>query len=365
MEPLSAAGAAAWGGKLWRLVGGGIIDTLLGPSRIRREGRAATTVKVEERLALAQADLYVKQMNEGKKSFSLNEFRLISHDISGSYAEHRPQAEQKPLVEGGADVTSALVAEKIQKEVNVAKAALYAEEVLEKGAAPPAEEPSSTWLARWRQSVEVVQDDELHELWGRILAGELQAPGSFSLRTLELVRNLSKEEAELISRAAVYRVHDFMYRPTDDDGFFQRKGLSFGDLLELQELGILSGVEALGITKTFTPDSDGRLCRDYVLNNHVLRVDLLTVDGPITGHIYKFTSRGMEVASLAAVDDDLEYLAAIKSSLFNRAGKVAVHRIGKRLAPGQVKYLAEEVELPAWVPAPSDPASVLDATPPD
>ena len=49
-----------------------------------------------------------------------------------------------------------------------------------------------------------VEDEERREWWARILAGEIQQPGSFSLRTLSVMDVLSTEEARLFSRLAGY-----------------------------------------------------------------------------------------------------------------------------------------------------------------
>ncbi|MFZ4702978.1 MAG: DUF2806 domain-containing protein [Candidatus Methylumidiphilus sp.] len=41
-----------------------------------------------------------------------------------------------------------------------------------------------------------------------MLAGEVKSPGNYSIRTLEFLRGLSKEEAEIISKMAGYVIQD-------------------------------------------------------------------------------------------------------------------------------------------------------------
>lgn len=54
--------------------------------------------------------------------------------------------------------------------------------------------------ARIFGTVQDVSTAEMQELWGRLLAGEIARPGSFSLRTLDVLRNLSLEEARLFEK---------------------------------------------------------------------------------------------------------------------------------------------------------------------
>ena len=85
----------------------------------------------------------------------------------------------------------------------------------------------------------------MRELWGRVLAGELQAPGKYSLRTLDFLRSLSHREAGLIASLAPFASNPrFIYKA---EGAFKAAGIHFEKLLELQEVGVLTGVDALGL----------------------------------------------------------------------------------------------------------------------
>lgn len=59
----------------------------------------------------------------------------------------------------------------------------------------------TTWMKRFFDIAANVDDSKMHGLWGKILAGETSTPGRFSLRTLEVLRNVSKHEAELFVEA--------------------------------------------------------------------------------------------------------------------------------------------------------------------
>ena len=63
-----------------------------------------------------------------------------------------------------------------------------------------------TWQRHWAESTSKVgvDDDERRTWWARLLAGEIQQPGTFSLRTMAVMDTLSTREAELFARLCDY-----------------------------------------------------------------------------------------------------------------------------------------------------------------
>jgi hypothetical protein len=55
------------------------------------------------------------------------------------------------------------------------------------------------WLNLFSRLAEDKSSEELQSLFGKILAGEIKRPGSFSLRTIQLLGTLSKKDAETVS----------------------------------------------------------------------------------------------------------------------------------------------------------------------
>jgi len=69
---------------------------------------------------------------------------------------------------------------------------------------PPAEisqEPvSEDWTSRFFEECQDISDDQMQQIWARILAGEVTRPGSFAPRTLSVVRDLTKDDANLFAK---------------------------------------------------------------------------------------------------------------------------------------------------------------------
>lgn len=47
-----------------------------------------------------------------------------------------------------------------------------------------------------------IRAEDMRQLWARVLAGEIEHPGSFSLRTVEVLRNMSQAEALAFKNAS-------------------------------------------------------------------------------------------------------------------------------------------------------------------
>lgn len=131
------------------------------------------------------------------------------------------------------------------------------------------EKPDSDWITRFFGISEDISTDHMQVLWGKILAGEVKRPGSYSLRTLELLKNMSQQEAELFVRAGKIAIvsYDKVFIPNPDNGKYlaEKFNLSFIDLLGLREIGLLVPNDLQFSLTTNTEDSPpvfttGRTC---------------------------------------------------------------------------------------------------------
>src|SRR5712691_8920424 len=56
------------------------------------------------------------------------------------------------------------------------------------------------WVSRFLEDCQDVSNEDMQTVWGRLLAGEVTKPGSFSFRTLATVKMLRPEVANLFTR---------------------------------------------------------------------------------------------------------------------------------------------------------------------
>lgn len=62
------------------------------------------------------------------------------------------------------------------------------------------------WVMRFFDAVGNISNEALQKLWGKVLAGEMKHLGVCSLRTLNIIRNLSQQEAEIFNALCSYVV---------------------------------------------------------------------------------------------------------------------------------------------------------------
>ncbi|HSW55575.1 MAG TPA: DUF2806 domain-containing protein [Ignavibacteriaceae bacterium] len=98
------------------------------------------------------------------------------------------------------------------------------------------------WTTRFFNLAQDISEEEMQNLWAQVLAGEVKQPKSYSLRTLELLKNITKDEAQIFVKAANFVISSntglFIYKEKGDN-FLSDYGLSFENTLLLSEVGLL------------------------------------------------------------------------------------------------------------------------------
>ena len=56
------------------------------------------------------------------------------------------------------------------------------------------------WLTKYFESIKDVSNEEMKIVWAKILTGELETPGRFSLRTLDVLKYITADEALIFQR---------------------------------------------------------------------------------------------------------------------------------------------------------------------
>ena len=191
---------------------------------------------------------------------------------------------------------------------------------------------NSDWLNRFFSIVEEVSDKDMQQLWARILAGEVKRPKSYSLRTLELLKNISPKEAEVINLASGYLIEDQLLCTGDS------LGANAIICSKMDELGIICGEQM-----AYSYFANAGEIRNIVIGNNAycLRVHtnaLLQV--PI--RCYQITTVGREIFSLTNTDSLKFVLKLAKHFNTESVSKVELFKIIKR---GDAKYVLSKEDL--------------------
>ena len=294
--------------KLWETLAEKGVGGLLRPWQIRRDGNAVTDVRCHEIRELAEAEREAEEIRAGRRMLCDGE-KTISVTAPLPLASlQSPQPESERSVQQV--VTASIVSDTLRKEINVAKAIINAEEELKNDKTPPPDKNiDPDWLYRWRDYAGNVSSDELQAMWGKILAGELKTPGSNSYRLLEFIRNLTKEDAEKIEKVLSLAFKDFIPQLPDD--VFMRESVSLSLLLEVQELGIISGIGSWGFAMNFDSQSTLHYEINLFCNGKGLHVEHPESSKKLKLATIQLTGLGKQVKALGKFTPSENYLRAV------------------------------------------------------
>ena len=266
------------------------IGTLYKPRAIRKE---------------AEAEAYKIGIIEKAKANAIAEGKIIDLELYENIQER-------------------ILHQETRKQINIDNIAQIAANQLNQEKEVSEEKVEDDWTTRFFKIAEDISDDEMQNLWGRILAGEIKQPKSFSLRTLEILKNLSKYEAEVFTKFAQLKLKsgntNVIYN--QDNGKFLESefGITFSDRLLLTELGLIS--------------SENNLEFSFAATNETERIDVLIYGSKAIVlnkkpnvpkqaiQVLVYTSIGSELSKLIEQDININYLRKICSSFVNPNVKI-------------------------------------------
>ncbi len=297
--------------RLWETLSEKGIGSLLKPWQIKREGIAHIEVRRVELLALAQTEKDAEDIRSGQKRLE-----DLSPEIRFAAKALIP-LQQKKQIEPSIDLPSVIetavqqtLEDLVRRQVNVANAITHAEERLrEDPQEPPKKKIDDDWIYRWRDYAGEVSAKEMQHLWGELLAGELKAPGFYSLRFLDFLRNLSHSEAIAIEKLSRFAIEGILWR--GDQKLLDLEGISFSTLLEMQDLGVISGVESIGLETTWKTTVANKFVKALVSNRKVLIAKHDDATKELKLPTYLLTSIGRQILQLGKFEPHLEYLTKI------------------------------------------------------
>jgi Protein of unknown function (DUF2806) len=230
-------------------------------------------------------------------------------------------SEQSPsTLSERAKARAEFVAEKQQE--NVEMIAAHAALQLSDKSSVPGEKPDEDWISRFFAISQEISSPQMQELWGRILAGEIIKPGTYSLRTLDFVRNLTKSDAKLIERLAeVTIVVGDRFVPFCDDPWYQTvKNLIPNEFFILGELGIVFPTH-LSMRFWDKPEANAGVAIGLP-GDKLLYAEQDIQIGPLAVTVWKVTKLGAELLTICQPAFDLEF-AQFLGRKFRQLGKKA------------------------------------------
>lgn len=286
------------------------VGVLYEPTRIRRLAKA----KADEMLILAEAEQKKNEM------FSAVQNRVGQAIPSDQLTE----------------IISRIVSKEVKRQENIDAIVQVALIDLEKKKDIPEAKPDTDWLTRFFDIAESVSDDELRNTWGKILSQEIQSPGSYSLRTLSTISNLSKKEAMLFSRLGNYIFE------SANNNFLLESGhnilgvdIQYGDVILLMECGLIK--ENNDLCFSYKSDSDKVEHFAFMYQDLAVILELGVGVEIVTVGIYELTTAGAEIYRIMNAEKDMSFLQKAADMLKRQNVRIGFSKL-LNTSDGMIEY---------------------------
>jgi len=197
------------------------------------------------------------------------------------------------------------------------------------------------WFIRFYEAVGNISNEEMQDLWAKILAGEISHPSSFSLRRNDILKNINKSDAELFEKICNVSIHsENQYFLPRYDKYLEDNEIRYSDIMKLSELGLLYNSGFIIYSIKLHKGSN-----IIVKNNSLLATCNISDNNKIFSlNQYPFTQVGYEIASLIELCANdkifLDFISEIQKE--NMTIKFEVHRIISEVDK-QVAYQNEDL----------------------
>lgn len=262
------------------------------------------SLKALDRLIGAAVDIPVAWMAQytGKIDAKTASYKLVEGAIAEAVA--------KEVVKDEATVQralSALISREYRKQSNrEAVAAAMVDDLRANKEAPTSTEQEPTkdpdpvlieedWLNVFERYAEDASTDKMQGLWGRVLAGEIRKPGSYSMRTLRFLSEFSQADALAFSEFSSLCFGDLapnaLVKPKDTK--------NIKDLVYLESIGLVQGAYP-SLNKTIGFNKDGRT---YLMEGNIVIIFEGGASSQLSIPCCVLTSLGQELLKLIPARD--------------------------------------------------------------
>ena len=207
----------------------------------------------------------------------------------------------------------------ITKLKNFINTAQYASEELENDNSEYSDEQVDfDWIMRFFDAVGNISNVDMQKLWGKVLAGEIKQPGICSLRTLDIIRNMSAKEAQTYNELCKYVLtsgdcyfilsngfYEFNADNTDTYMYMKNKELNFSDnIMPMIESGLISVTHNLATN--FSTCNILKINNDQFLCLIISKGPNDEKDRPFEIEAYFLTTSGIELYNIIKNTSDFK-----------------------------------------------------------
>lgn len=131
--------------------------------------------------------------------------------------------------------------EETKKQDNMESITSKAIPLLEDSSKP--QEISDDWITDFFDKCRLISDEDMQNLWAKVLSGEANSPGKYSKRTINFLGSLDKTDATLFTALCGFgwiignEIVPLVYKL--DEAIYMKHGINFDVLSHLDNIGLL------------------------------------------------------------------------------------------------------------------------------
>lgn len=202
-----------------------------------------------------------------------------------------------------------LIQKEVNRQINTEKIVASAIENLKSIKSFSKEPVEDEWIQRFFNIAQEITDEDMQTIWSKILSDEIVKPKSYSLRTLEVLRNMNKYEAELFSKYIKESLNtgEFRFRINHNE-MNKDRNITLEDRLLLQEIGLIQ-------RELSKPIEPGTLTGYAITNNLIMSIENIDKNETYNLDIDITTRVGYELSKLIDIDINKERIKKIANAI--------------------------------------------------
>ena len=237
----------------------------------------------------------------------------------------------------------AVTSEKISEE-NLTKIMMKIKEELSTEALQ-VNEPNKDFLFKYIEEAKKISSDEIQQIWSELFVQETKNPNSITVRTLDIIKNMSVSEAKIFTSIAKYAVivGDSAYVPKDISSL-----VSIRDLTNMADIGLIKA----DLNLSWTPRVNGNSTLSILNNKLVLNIknnSQSVVDLKIPAHV--FSDSGVQLLKSLRINTSDRLFISFAKEIRKKNKNVVVtcHQLVELKPNGSFTYQKQDLLPPPQI----------------
>lgn len=189
------------------------------------------------------------------------------------------------------------------------------------------------WFVRFYENVGSITNEDMRLLWAKILSDEIENPGTVSYRTMDVLKSMDKNSAELfnkICRCSINLNAD-KYLPNYNE-YLKSCSITLDNVLKLGEYGLINSTPLLHEEIKF--EKEGKV--GIIGNDKVLLLKSSGEYKRVLFGVYPFTGIGLYLIGIQDNFSSEANMEVLRNCLYNNNPNVdySLHKIKKHLENG-------------------------------